>query len=119
MTGAECLTAPGLLTHVLLRAGRQDARSEWERLRFLWDDVTGRLGLDCLFPLLAAPSHLPPEHAVPAEEFGLLAAAGRRQESVCQASASADHGILRLTVMIAPPRDRDCSGTLTDLEQAW
>jgi nucleoside phosphorylase len=119
MTGAEYLTAPGLLTHVLLRAGRQDARSEWERLRFLWDDVTGRLGLDHRVPLLAVPSHLPPEHAVPAEEFGLLAAAERRQESVWQASAWADHGILGLTVMMAPPRALDCSGAWTDLEQAW
>ena len=118
MTG-EYLTAPGLLAHVFLRAGGQDARAEWQRLRFLWYDVTGRLGFDRPVPLLAVASHLPREPAAPAEEFGLLAAAERDEASVWQASAWTDHGILGLTVMMAPSRDRDCSGAWTDLEQAW
>jgi nucleoside phosphorylase len=115
----EYLTAPGLLVHVFLRAGHQDAGTGWQRLRSLWGDVTGRLGFDRPVPSLAAPWPLPADRAAAEAGPGLLAAAERAGASVWQAFAWADHGILGLTVMMAPPRDRDCPGAWTDLEQAW
>ena len=115
----EYLTAPGLLVHVFLRAGHQDAGTGWQCLRSLWGDVTGRLGFDRPVLSLAAPWQLPAGHVVAEAGPGLLAAAERAGASVWQAFAWADHGILGLTVMMAPPRDRDCPGAWTDLEQAW
>lgn len=119
MAGAD-LTAPGLLVHVFLRAG-PEAGEGWERLRSLWAAVTGRLGLDGPVPALATPPHLPhlPLDHVVADEPGLLAAAAGSEARAGQASAWADHGVLGLTVMMAPPRDHDGPGTWTDLERAW
>ena len=113
------LTAPALLAHVFLKAGQRDAGPGWQCLRSLWGDVTGRLGFDRPVLTLAAPPHLPAGYVVPEAGPGLLAAAERAGASVWQASAWAGHEIFGLTVMMAPPRDRDCPGAWTDLEQAW
>jgi nucleoside phosphorylase len=118
VTGAY-LTAPGLLVQVFLRTGDQDAGTGWQRLRSLWGDVTGQLGFDRPVPSLAAPWPLPADPVAAQAGPGLLAAAERAGASVWQAFAWADRGILGLTAMMAPPRDRDCPGAWTDLEQAW
>ena len=115
----EYLTAPGLLVHVFLAADGPDAAAGWERLRSLWHVVTCQFGLDRPIPSLDVPTRLPPENVLPADGVGLLTAAECGEASVWQASVRAEHDVLCLTLMMAPPRDRDCARAWTDLEHAW
>jgi len=122
MMSGDYLTAPGLLAHVFLAAGGQDAPAEWARLRTLWRDVTGHLGLDQPVRLPGVPRHLPEQAGRGAGSgagTSLLAAADRGGPSVWQAYAWAGHGVLGLTAMMAPPRDRDCARGWAALEQTW
>jgi nucleoside phosphorylase/PAS domain-containing protein len=115
----EYLTAPGLLAHVFLTAPRQDAHAGWKQLRSLWRDVTRQFGLDRSIPSLAETQFLPLEHALPGSRPGVLAAAERSQPEVWQALAWADHDVVCLTAMMAPPRDAECPSVWADLEGAW
>jgi nucleoside phosphorylase len=115
----EGLTAPGLLAHVFLAAPSQDARAGWKRLRSLWHDVTREFGLDRSIPRLTDNRLLPLEHALPDGAPVVLAAAESSESGIWQALAWADHSVLCLTVMLAPPRDRDCARAWGDTERAW
>jgi nucleoside phosphorylase len=115
----EYLTAPGLQVLVFLAGGSQDTHEGWNRLRFLWDGVTGQFRLDRPVPLLAVPPDVPAEHVAPAGESALLAAAERGGAPGWRASAWADHGILGLTVMMTAPRDGAHPSSWTDLEHVW
>lgn len=119
MTARAHLAAPGLLAHVFLEAADDGDPAARARLRSLWDSVTGRLGLGSPVPGLGVPRNLPGEHAVPGAGPRLLAAAESRAESVWQAGAWADYGVLYLTAMMAPPRDRDCASAWAELERIW
>ena len=113
------LTAPGLLAHVFLRAGNQETLAAQESLNAVWGDVVRRFGLCDAISDLGVPSRLPSRYAVPADGFSLLAAAERREVSVWQASAWADHGLLGLTAMMAPAREQDVTTAWRELGQAW
>lgn len=113
------LTAPGLLAHVFLRAGNQETLAAQESLNAVWGDVVRRFGLCDAISDLGVPSRLPSRYAVPADGFSLLAAAERREVSVWQASAWADHGLLGLTAMMAPAREQDVATAWRELGQAW
>ena len=118
MTG-EYLTAPGMLAHVFLAAEGREAEAPWERMRSLWDGATGRFGLSCRVQSLAVPSELPRQRVVPSDGAGLIAAAQCHDASVWQAAAWADHDLLGITVMMAPPRDSDCARAWSRLESTW
>jgi nucleoside phosphorylase len=113
------LTAPGLLAHVFLRAGNQETLGAQSCLRTVWGNVVRRFGLDDAVPGLDVTSRLPARYAVPSAGFSLLAAAERREASVWQASAWADHGTVGLTAMMAPARELDGAAVWHELEQAW
>jgi nucleoside phosphorylase len=115
----EYLTAPGLLAHVFLTAPRQDAGAGWKHLRSVWHDVTCQFGLDRPVPLLAEKHFLPLDNALPDGRPVVLAAAERSQPEVWQALAWADHDVLCVTAMMAPPREGECAGAWADLEAAW
>jgi len=117
VTGGR-LTAPALLAHAFLAAGRPPDAG-WSHLRSLWHSITRRLELDQPVPSLAVAADLPLDYAVPAAGIGLLAAAERRTAEVWQACAWADHGLLCLSVMMAPPRGTPCRRAWTELEEAW
>jgi nucleoside phosphorylase len=112
----ENLTAPGLVTHVFLDAGNQQMAAGWNRLRSLWRTVTDHFGLDRPSRLAGVPAVFPPE---PPGGVGLLAAAERDKASVWQAAAWADHGILCLTTMMAPPPGDGCGRAWIGLERDW
>lgn len=118
MTG-EYLTAPGMLAHVFLAAEGREAEAPWEWMRSLWDGATGRFGLSCRVQSLAVPSELPRQRIVPSDGAGLIAAAQCHDASVWQAAAWADHDLLGITVMMAPPRDSDCARAWSRLESTW
>jgi nucleoside phosphorylase len=113
------LTAPGLLAHVFLAQGGPGAGAGSGPLRSLWAAVTLGFSLDRGIPLLGVPAHLPRELALFPGEFALLAAAESAATSIWQACAWADRGVLGVTVMMAPPRDRDCAQAWAGLERAW
>jgi len=112
------LTAPALLAHAFLAAG-PSPDAGWSHLQSLWHSITRRLRLDQPIPSLAVAADLPLDCAVPGAGIGLLAAAERRTAEVWQACAWADHGLLCLSVMMAPPRDTPCGRAWTELEEAW
>ncbi|HUC59096.1 MAG TPA: CATRA conflict system CASPASE/TPR repeat-associated protein, partial [Streptosporangiaceae bacterium] len=74
---------------------------------------------DSAIPALGLPSRLPRPGAVRSASPGPIAAAERRAAETWQALVSADHDLLRVTVMMAPPRDLECSTAWLDLERAW
>ena len=112
------LTAPALLGHLFLRRG-QDMRAPSQRLVTAWDAVTSRFGLDDRIAALQVPPRLARGYRIDPNETGLIAAAESEAESVWQACAWASHGVLGVSVMLAPPRDRDCPGQWADLEHRW
>src|SRR5215469_11375605 len=115
----DFLTAPGLLAHVFMEPGGPGATAAPRALGSLWDAVTRGLGLDRAIPSLHVPSYPPRDLASSAAAFRLLAAAESDARSVWQACAWADHGILGVTVMMAPPRDQDCASAWAGLERTW
>lgn len=117
MTGYY-LTAPALLGHLFLRRG-QDMREPTQCLVAAWDAVTSRFGLDDGIAALPVPPRLARGYRVDPGETGLIAAAESEAESVWQACAWAGHGVLGVSVMLAPPRERDCPGQWADLERRW
>ena len=112
------LTAPALLAHVFLRRG-DDMRAPAQRLMSTWNAVTRHFGLDEGIPVLGVPPRLALGHRMAPGQTGLVAAAESGQRSLWQACAWADHGVLGVSVMMAPPRDRDCQGQWADLERRW
>jgi nucleoside phosphorylase len=117
MTGCY-LTAPALLGHLFLRRG-QDMREPTQHLVAAWDAVTSRFGLDDGIAALGVPRRLARGYRIDPGETGLIAAAESGAESVWQACAWAGHGVLGVSAMLAPPRDRDCPGQWADLERRW
>ena len=117
MTG-DYLTAPALLGHVFLRRG-DDMREPTQRLVAAWDAVTSRFGLDHGIVALQVPSRLARGYRIDPGETGLIAAAESQAASVWQACAWASPGVLGVSVMMAPPRERDCQGEWADLERSW
>ena len=117
MTG-DYLTAPALLGHVFLRRG-DDMREPTQRLVAAWDLVTSRFGLDHGIVALPVPSRLARGYRIDPGETGLIAAAESQAASVWQACAWASPGVLGVSVMMAPPRERDCQGEWADLERSW
>jgi nucleoside phosphorylase len=115
----ERLTAPGLLAHVFLVADPHAAPDGWNRLRTLWRDSIAVLRLSAPVPALGVPSGIPAARAAPEGPPKLLAAAESRRSSVWQAMAWADHHVLCLTAMMAPPRGRDCARAWAHLEDDW
>lgn len=112
------LTAPALLAHVFLRRG-DDTLTAARRLASAWDAVTGRLGLDGAIDGLGVPRRVPRGQPITAERSGLIAAAESGERSVWQGCAWAGHGVLAVSVMMAPPRGRDCRRQWADLERGW
>jgi nucleoside phosphorylase len=108
-----------MLAHVFLAAPGSDARTAWKRLRSLWHRVTHQFGLDSPILMLTDNQHLPLEPARSDSGPVVLAAAESSKSEVWQALAWADHDVLCLTAMIAPPRDQDCASAWADLERAW
>jgi nucleoside phosphorylase len=113
------LAAPGLLVHVFLAQGGPGTRAESEPLRSLWGMVTRSFSLDRGIRVLGVARHLPGELVVYPGEFQLLAAAESGASSIWQACAWEDHRVLGVSVMMAPPRERDCAGAWAGLERAW
>jgi nucleoside phosphorylase len=113
------LIAPGLLVHVFLAQGGPGVGAESEPLRSLWSKVTRSFSLDRGIPVLGAHQHLPHELVIFPGEFQLLAAAESDAGSIWQACAWADRGVLGVSVMMAPPRERDCADAWAGLERAW
>jgi nucleoside phosphorylase len=113
------LTAPGLLAHVFLAQGSPGAGAESEAFGSLWGEITRSFSLDHDIPLLGVPRYLPRELALFPGQFALLAAAESGARSIWQACAWADRGVVGVTVMMAPPRERDCRDSWAGLERAW
>lgn len=111
------LTAPALLAHVFLSHG-SDTRAPARRLAAAWDRVTRHFGLDEEIPVLRVPSRLARDRIDPGES-GLLAAAESGERSIWQACAWTGHGVLGITVMMAPPREHDCQEQWAALERRW
>ncbi len=117
MTGRR-LAVPGLLAHVFLAADSQDA-SAWDQLRSMWHDITGGFGLDRAIRAFEVPAQLT-EHSVRLPHgHGLLAAAESDADALWQALAWADHELLCVTAMMAPPRATDCTLAWSSLERRW
>jgi nucleoside phosphorylase len=112
------LTAPALLAHVFLRRG-EDMLAPTQRLVSAWTAVIRRFDLDQGIPALGVPSLLPRGYRLTPGQLGLVAAAESGRDSVWQACAWANHGVLGVSVMMAPPRDRHCQGAWADLERGW
>ena len=55
----------------------------------------------------------------PRTSTGLIAAAESGERSVWQACAWAGHGVLAVSVMMAPPRQLDCRQQWAGLERRW
>ncbi len=117
MTG-HYLTAPALLGHVFLRRG-DDMREPTQRLVAAWEAVTSRFGLDHGIVALPVPARLARGYRIDPDETGLIAAAESQAASVWQACAWASPGVLGVSVMMAPPRERDCQGEWAGLERGW
>ena len=112
------LTAPALLAHVFL--GRSDdMRAPTQRLVSVWDNVTARFGLGDSIPALRVPARLIRGNPIAPGQTGLVAAAESGERSVWQACAWAGHGVLGVSVMMAPPRERDCREEWAGLEHGW
>lgn len=115
---AGYLAAPGLLAHVFLAADSQDASAGWDHLRSLWDDVTRSFALRAI-SAFEVPARLSPRNLLPPDGYRLLAAAESDADAIWQALAWADHDLLCVTVMLAPPRGVDCAPTWSSLERRW
>jgi nucleoside phosphorylase len=113
------LAAPGLLAHVFLTPGSPGAEAGSEPLRSLWATITRGFSLDHGIPLLGVPQYPPRELPIFPGEFALLAAAESGARSIWQACAWADRGVVGVTVMMAPPRERDCRDAWASLERSW
>lgn len=112
------LTVPALLAHVFLGRG-DDMRAPTQHLVSVWDAVTRRFGLDEDIGALRVPPRLARGHRIDPGDTGLLAAAESGERSVWQACAWAGHGVLGVSVMMAPARERDCPGQWAALEDGW
>ena len=112
------LTAPALLAHVFFGRGG-DTSVPVRRLASAWDAVTGRFGLDHAIDGLGVPRRLAHSQHIAADHAGLIAAAESGKHSVWQACAWAGHGVLAVSVMMAPPRQLDCSQQWAGLERRW
>lgn len=112
------LTAPALLAHLFFGRG-DDTRVAVRRLGSAWDAVTRRFGLDYAIDGLGVPRRLAHSQHIAADHAGLIAAAESGERSVWQACAWAGHGVLAVSVMMAPPQQLDCRPQWTDLERRW
>jgi nucleoside phosphorylase len=116
---SQRLTAPALLAHVFLAHGRHQAQAARDCQRTLWDEIIRRFALGQGIGGLGVPRQLSSADAVPSAGFVLLAAAECEQPAVWQATAWVADGLLGLTVMMAPDRQRDCAAAWRELEAAW
>src|SRR5579875_647524 len=105
------LIAPALLAHVFLARGDPGGPAVRERLRPVWEAVTGGFRLDRSVPGLHVPLSPGEVPGGPAGGFTLLAAAESPADAVWQACAWLDHDMLGITAVLAPPRDQDCATT--------